>query len=137
MGSEISPFLLVDSDVLIDWQRGIQQAAEQIAIVQRLSVPAVSVVTRMELIVGSQSREYQQRTEKLLRPFRVVQIDEQISLVANDLVTRFYLSSGLLLPDALIAATALVHRAPLLTKNQRDFQFIPELNVLPYPGAAS
>lgn len=89
----------------------------------------------MELIVGSQSREHQQRTEKLLRPFRVVQLDERISLVSSDLVMQFRLSYGLLIPDALIAATAVVYQAPLLTKNQRDFQFIPEVNLLPYPTA--
>ena len=37
--------------------------------------------------------------------------------------------------DALIAATAITHRLPLLTKNQRDFQFVPGLKLLPYPKA--
>ena len=34
-----------------------------------------------------------------------------------------------------IAATALVYDLPLLTKNQRDFRFIPDLKLLPYPAA--
>nr|MDQ2686882.1 PIN domain-containing protein [Armatimonadota bacterium] len=46
---------------------------------------------------------------------------------------RYRLSHGLLIPDALIAATALVHDIPLLTKNQRDFRFIAGLRLLPYP----
>jgi hypothetical protein len=34
--------------------------------------------------------------------------------------------------DALIAATAIVIDAPLLSKNQRDYRFIQGLNLLPY-----
>ncbi|HIF68842.1 MAG TPA: PIN domain-containing protein [Candidatus Lambdaproteobacteria bacterium] len=33
------------------------------------------------------------------------------------------------LPDAVIAATALVLRVPLLTRNHRDFQKIPNLTL--------
>ena len=34
---------------------------------------------------------------------------------------------------ALIAATALAHNEAFITKNQRDFRFITDLNLLPYP----
>jgi predicted nucleic acid-binding protein len=43
------------------------------------------------------------------------------------------LSHGLLIADALIAATAVVLDAPLISKNQRDYQFIAGLNLLAYP----
>jgi predicted nucleic acid-binding protein len=39
----------------------------------------------------------------------------------------------LLIADSLIAATAIVWDYPLATKNQRDYKFIQELNLLPYP----
>jgi predicted nucleic acid-binding protein len=35
--------------------------------------------------------------------------------------------------DALIAATSMINNFPLLTKNQSDYRFIPEINLLPYP----
>lgn len=35
--------------------------------------------------------------------------------------------------DALIAATTITQNMPLLSKNQRDFRFIQELILLPYP----
>lgn len=34
------------------------------------------------------------------------------------------------LPDAIIAATALAHDLPLLTRNTSDFRAVPELQVL-------
>jgi predicted nucleic acid-binding protein len=36
---------------------------------------------------------------------------------------------SLRLPDALIAATALIHGLPLHTKNRRDFERVPELGL--------
>lgn len=35
--------------------------------------------------------------------------------------------------DALVAATALTQGVPLVSKNQRDYRFIPDLQLLPYP----
>jgi predicted nucleic acid-binding protein len=40
---------------------------------------------------------------------------------------------GLLIADALIAATALYLVEPFVSKNQRDYRFITNLNLLPYP----
>jgi predicted nucleic acid-binding protein len=41
-------------------------------------------------------------------------------------------SHGLLIPDALIASTALYLNMNLATKNQRDYRFIENLKLLPY-----
>ena len=35
--------------------------------------------------------------------------------------------------DGLIAATAIIFNYPFITKNQRDYRFIQNLNLLPYP----
>jgi predicted nucleic acid-binding protein len=52
---------------------------------------------------------------------------------ASQVVDILYLSHGLAIPDALIAAIALDHHLPLSTKNVRHFQAIPGLVVIrPY-----
>ncbi|NLF95992.1 MAG: type II toxin-antitoxin system VapC family toxin [Candidatus Riflebacteria bacterium] len=43
------------------------------------------------------------------------------------------LSHNLLIADALIAATAITLQIPLISKNQKDFRYIEELSLLPYP----
>jgi predicted nucleic acid-binding protein len=54
--------------------------------------------------------------------------------IALDLLRQYRLSHGLLIPDALIAATAIATNLPLVTKNQRDYRFISGLQLFPYPG---
>jgi predicted nucleic acid-binding protein len=39
---------------------------------------------------------------------------------------------NILIPDTIIAATAITYEIPLLTKNQKDFRFIENLNLLSY-----
>ena len=60
-------------------------------------------------------------------------LNGQTSSITVDLINQYRLSHGLLIPDALIAATAVAFQLPLLTKNQRDFRFIRGLQLLPYP----
>lgn len=56
-----------------------------------------------------------------------------ISQTAYGLMTTFFLSHGLLIPDSLIGATALEHGLARHTKNARDFRMIPGLVVIrPY-----
>ena len=59
--------------------------------------------------------------------------DQQLLENGHTCVESFYLSHGLLIPDAVIAATALEHGGTLYTKNVRHFRMIEGLNVVrPY-----
>ncbi|RIK44584.1 MAG: hypothetical protein DCC55_02120 [Chloroflexi bacterium] len=63
-------------------------------------------------------------------------IDTDILIDAGRAVgeaVTFLLSHGLLIPDALIAATAIVINEPLATKNHRDYRFITGLTLSAYP----
>ena len=57
--------------------------------------------------------------------------------MAIDLIRRYRLSHGLLIADAIIAATALVKNVPLVSKNQRDYRFIEGLDLWPYPPSSA
>lgn len=125
--------LLVDTDILIDAGRGDAQATSRLKLEEQQSTLAVSTVTFLELLVGCRNKREQNRTERFLRRFQVVPLDGAISNRAVDLLRQYRLSHGLLIPDALIAATCLTHGTPLLTKNQRDFRFIAGLQLPTYP----
>ena len=70
--------------------------------------------------------------ERFLERFEIIKLSEAISDKAIDLLCNFRLSHGLLIADALIAATAIVIDTLMLSKNQRDYRFIQGLNLLPY-----
>lgn len=124
---------IIDTDILIDFGRGIPEAANCLQQLQSNSKLAISIVTQMELIVGCANKLELQTLEKFLQGFEVVRIDQPISEQAVELLRVYRLSHGLLIADSLIAATAMIRDYPLITKNQRDYRFIQKLNLLPYP----
>ena len=109
--------LLVDTDVLIDHLRGVR----------RLSADGrrfgISVVSRCELFAGHDQPE---RLRRFLSPMVDLPIDAAIAKLAG--LTRR--DTGVATPDALIAATALTYRIPLMTRNRRRFDRIAELRVV-------
>lgn len=128
-------FPVVDSDVLIDVLRKDPLATATVQALLEQGPVTISVVSRMETIRGCRNREAQQQAERLLKQMELIGLDAQIASEADRLVTHYFLSHHLAVVDALIAATALVYELPLLTRNRRDFAFIPNLHLLPYPPA--
>ena len=126
-------FTLVDTDILVDSGRGDHDAIACLQRLEQLSTLATSAVTQMELIVGCRNKTELRDLEMFLRRFQILKITDQISDRAVGLLQQYRLSHGLLIADALIAATALEHDELFITKNQRDFRFIAGLNLQPYP----
>jgi len=124
---------LVDSDILIDLSLGVKEALESLLALESEFELMVSTVTVMELIVGCRNKSELRSVRRLFQRFEVGMIDERVSAEAVSLLEQYRLSHGLLIPDALIAATARVRNIPLATKNQRDYRFIEGLTLLPYP----
>jgi predicted nucleic acid-binding protein len=129
----LSDFTIVDTDILIDAGRGDAQAIDCLQRIGQQSLLAASVVTQMELFVGCRNKAELMYVETFLQNFQLLKITDQTSDAAVDLIKQYRLSHGLLIPDALIAATALTLKAPLISKNQRDYRFIANLNLLAYP----
>ena len=124
---------IVDTDILIDVGRDVEEAIASLEQIEERSTPTISVVTQMELFVGCQNKTELRKLERFLRRFDVVKLNERISDTAVELLRRYRLSHGLLIADALIAATALSLNTFFMTKNQRDYRFITGLRLLAYP----
>lgn len=89
----------------------------------------MSAVTMMELIVGAFNKREIQLIKKTFADFDVLELNEAVSVRAKNLIEQYSKSHGLLIPDALIAATALEYDVPLFTANVSDFRFIPGLEL--------
>jgi hypothetical protein len=125
--------VLFDTDVLIDAGRNVDDAVSCLQGVEQDSILGISIITQMELMVGCRNKSELRSLEQFLRRFEVISLNKDIADTGVDLIRRYRLSHGLLIADALIAATALSVKVPFITKNQRDFKFIEGLELLPYP----
>ena len=125
--------VIIDTDVLIDAGRRIPEAVEYLQDLEKCISMAISTVTQMELIIGCRNKKELRSVEVFLSRFQIIKLNEQLSDIAVDLLKKYRLSHGLLIADALVAATAIYFAQPLITKNQRHFQFIEDLELVAYP----
>lgn len=123
--------MLFDSDVLIFALRGSSAAQQAI---DSEHDPAVSVVTCMELLMGARDRQDAREIKVLLNavPFGIIPLSEDIGHRATIYMEEYGLRSGLDVPDALIAATAMEHGLTLCTGNQKHFRVIADLDLRPF-----
>jgi len=129
----VSALTIVDTDMLIDAAAQIGAAVNCLTDLEQRSTLAASVITQMGLLVGCRNKTELRNTERFLRRFQVLKLNERISDVAVGLLREYRLSHGLAIPDALVAATAIASDQPFISKNQRDYRFISDLQLLPYP----
>lgn len=125
--------VIVDTDVLIDASRGVNEAIACLEQIEQQSSLAISVITQMELFIGCRDKAELRTVEGFLSRFQIIRLNERMTDIAVDLLRRYRLSHGLLIADTRIAATAIHLDEPFVSKNQRDYRFITNLNLLPYP----
>jgi len=108
--------LLVDTDVFIDHLRGARELTPGRHRVH------YSVVTRCELLSGDVGSALVQR---LLDPFRELAVDRRVAERAG----RIRRETGVAVPDALIAATAIEHDLAVVTRNRKHFEPVKRLRL--------
>ena len=83
----------------------------------------------MELIVGCKNKKDLNSVESFLDNFEIMSIYSNTANRAIELLRTYRLSHGLLIPDALIAASVIENDLLLFTRNQKDFQFIKNITL--------
>jgi len=126
------PFIIFDSDILIDTSRGISQAVQTLEEFDQTHTLSISVVTKLELMVGCKNKKEFKELNKFLDRFKVFHLSEDISRKTVELFQQYRLSHDVLIADMLIASTALIYELELISKNQKDFKFIDDLKLIKY-----
>ncbi len=125
--------IICDTDVMIDyWDKTKPRHATTKSTLEKsieLDNVVLSAVTKMELMLGANSKTDMTRITTKLSRFNIALINNHITLQAFDLIENYRLSHGLSLPDSIIAATALIANLDLFTYNTKDFKFISQLKL--------
>ena len=119
---------LLDTNFVINYFKGIfsdDAAKFTDSVINDLTY--VSVITRMELL---SSQSLKPKDEEVIKEFI---FDSTVFSLEENIITKTILlrrTNKIKLPDAIIAATAIVHNLQLITHNLKDFKNIHELIVV-------
>lgn len=113
-----------DTNILIDYLLGNLSAYNELQLYRN---PQISIITKMEILVGT-SKDKQDTIKEFLNNFTVVNLNEEIAEIA--VIIRK--ENRVKLPDAIIWATAKYSNSLLITRNTKDFPIhAPDIKI-PY-----
>ncbi|MFP4439106.1 MAG: type II toxin-antitoxin system VapC family toxin [Chloroflexaceae bacterium] len=119
---------LIDTDVLIDILRGTPAAQTWLSGATS-TVFAIPGVVAMEMLVGCRNRNELQKVQRFLGSFTIVWTEATEFAHAYDLLMMHQLTSGVSIPDCIIAAMAITRSVTLYSFNIRHFRIISGLDV--------
>lgn len=118
---------LFDTDVLIEHLRGNEQATALLLDSSSRAQAACSVLTRFELLAGMRSDE-RSRIRQLLDSLTNLEVSLEVANRAGEWARQYRTShEGISSFDYMIAATAELHGADLLTRNVKHFPMYGDL----------
>ncbi|MFN3650431.1 MAG: hypothetical protein ACK47B_12710 [Armatimonadota bacterium] len=122
---------VVATDVCVDLALGLPEA------VDFFQQPPVEIrlatATYLELLQGARTPEEQRRVKRFVQAYAVLSLGPMASSNAVQLLLDHSLPSGLTALQALVAATALAHEIPLVTRETETFGAIEGLRLIqPY-----
>ncbi len=120
---------LIDTDVLIEYLRGSDRAAEFLEKIKGELL--ISAITVAELFSGARGPDELDALDQFMLAFEVVPVDERLARAGGQLRQEYHASHGVGLADALIAASAAEREAELVTFNRRHYPMIEEVTI-PY-----
>jgi len=122
----------LDSDVLIDYLRGLPAAHEWLSDNSSDSFIVPGIVA-MELLMGCSSQRELKITQEFLNDFEIVWPEAHEFERAFNLTAKYRLRTGLSIPDYLVASVALERSLRLYTFNIKHYAAIAGLDVqMPY-----
>jgi predicted nucleic acid-binding protein len=122
-------YVMCDTNIFINWFNNDKLTIEKLEQIGLDRIP-VSVVTVMELIEGIDNKAQLQQLKKKIKHYAIVDFSKEVSELALQLVESYKLSHNIQIPDAIIAATAVINKIPLFTYNIKDFKYIPRIELI-------
>ena len=118
--------ILCDTNILISWFRG------DLETLSRLEKIGLENIFFNGIMQGIRNKTESLQLRKKLKAYNIIHFNEITSKLSIELIEQFRLSHGLLIPDAIIAATAITFNLKLFTYNLKDFKFIPGIQLYKY-----
>jgi len=124
---------LIDSNIIIYTIKGDEKA---VAYMEQLYADQskdflCSVITEAELFSTTISEQVQKNIEGVLSEAEIVEVSSDIARKAGEIRAKGYDKGYKInLPDAIIAATAIVENAIVVTNNMADFRKVSQIENL-------
>jgi predicted nucleic acid-binding protein len=121
--------MLFDTDVLIDYLRGVEKAVT--CLENHPGQLLISAIVVAELFAGVREGAERDKLNAFIRAFEILPVDGSVAELGGLFRRDYRKSHNTGLADALIAATAKRHNTSLVTSNTKHYPMLSNI-VVPY-----
>ena len=104
-----------DTNILVDYLKGVRAAKEELG---RYRVRQISIITFIEVMVGSKNTAEESAIRGFLATFEVVELSAEIAQEAISIRKELRLK----IPDAIVYATARTQGCILVSRNTKELK---------------
>jgi len=118
---------LIDTDVLIDFLRGLKEVSDFLFRLRKEGKLLISVINVAEIYSGKEIKNPAKRKiiNQFLNEFEIISLDENLAKKAGKIRLDYQLPFA----DAIVAATTINTRSILITRNIKHFSKIRNLKL--------
>lgn len=119
---------IIDSDILIDYLR-LQEKA--ISFLDNLTQKdrCIAQITVFELLKGCTRKTQENQINRFIKKFSIINLDTKIAKKALEIYRVKRWTIGLGIADSFIAATAIINKSELITRNTKHYKTITDLKL--------
>lgn len=119
---------LIDSDVIIDYLRGVPTTRDFLLELKKKGILIISTVNIVEIYSGKSLKSVKKKKaiDSFLNEFKIIALDENLAKMSGKIRMEYQTPFA----DAIIAASAIELKAVLTTRNVKHFSKIKGLRLL-------
>ena len=119
---------LIDSDILIDYLRGLLKTRDFLFRLREKGILIISVINVVEVYSGKEIKNAKKRkiVDGFLNEFEIISLEENLAREAGKIRMKYQVPFA----DAIIAATAMKTKSFLATRNIKHFSKIKNLKII-------
>lgn len=119
---------LLDTDILVDYLRLHKPAINLIEKLEK-SQRHIAFITQFELLAGCNKKSQSQKISSFLKHFQPIEATEKLTKEAFKIYREYRWHAGIEIPDTFVAASAILQKFTLLTRNLKHYRSIPNLKI--------
>lgn len=118
-------FVICDTNIFISLFRDLRPTVDALTSIGSDNV-LITSISVMELYRGMQNKVEMIDMQKKINNYNILQINEDVSKKAIQLISQYKLSHNLEIPDAIIGAMSIVFDIPLFTTTSKILNLFPD-----------
>jgi predicted nucleic acid-binding protein len=119
--------VFIDTNIVIEYLKETQSVVEVLA---KFDEVYINDVVIMELYQGARDKKELNFIKKKILKFKVLQMNQEIVVLAREILDRYTLSHNTKIMDALIASTVIMYNMDLYTLNKKDFKYLAQVRLI-------